>query len=82
MKRTKGPLKILNTNTVKWYIAQEYLPNKFGIVSGPFLSKTKAMSAKSDHHCCMLKKIRNKWFLTYRKNSGRWKKVKIKQIRM
>ena len=77
MRKTTEPLEIKH-----WYIGMEYMANKFGIIKGPYSKKKMALHVKSTTHECILLKKDGQWFLTHRKNSGKWKQVESQKIQM
>lgn len=72
MRRTTSKPKVAE----EWYIGMEYLPGKFGTVKGPYSAEKKVLHIKSAtvHHCILCKKD-GRWFLTHKKNTGKWKEI-------
>lgn len=60
----------------------EYLPGRFGIDEGPYLKLKDILKCTCNHHHCIIVKYRKKWYLTHRKTTGKWKKLKPQKIRL
>lgn len=80
MRRTKPAKKIQSQSNKKWWIGMEFLPGRFGLVKGPYISADQVSHVKVDHHHCIIMIYKGKAFLTHRKTSGKWQRTERKRI--